>query len=102
MNTFAGRYFSLLWLPSPPFRAASFSVSVSARVGMRSLLYAPHVYIPARILGQEGGYRGPVKGGVVRTEEEVTPSQVEVGGWEDGGGVVEVSRMFKLIKSYFA
>ena len=85
-HIFAGRYFSLLWLPSPPFRAASFSVSVSARVGMRSLLYAPRVYIHARILGLEGGYRGQVKGGVVREEEEVTPSQAEAAGWEGGGG----------------
>ena len=47
---------------------------------MRSLLYAPRVYIHARTLGREGVYRGPVKGGVVREEEEVTPSQVEAAG----------------------
>ena len=29
-HIFAGRYFSLLWLPFPPFRAASFPVSVTA------------------------------------------------------------------------
>ena len=36
----------------------------------------------------------------MREEKEVTPSQVGAVIWEDGG-VVEVSRMFNLIKSYF-